>query len=204
MSEHSKDKPIIPILKMLNFQISIWVGLIFALLAAFFDLRTRKIPNLLTFPTIVLSLLVRLALSFSVQNFEYLKEGLLGFGVGLLIFMPFFVLRMGVGAGDLKLLGALGALVGYKAFFWIFAFTTIWDGILIIGRWLTRMYPFLVMPAAPLEKIIKFVEYLRTEKRSQKNPYALPVGLGCLSFIGIYYFARTDLEIYFGDFFRFD
>lgn len=76
-------------------------------LAAYTDLTRRRIPNLLTLPAAVVGLLLHLAW----RGPEGLASSALGWlaGVGLLL-VPF--LFRGIGAGDVKLLAAVGALQG--------------------------------------------------------------------------------------------
>jgi prepilin peptidase CpaA len=78
-----------------------------ALIAGWTDLRSRRIPNWLTVP----ALAIGLVLNFVVGGWSGLKIGLFGAGLGLLLLMPFVLLRS-LGAGDWKLAGALGAFVG--------------------------------------------------------------------------------------------
>jgi prepilin peptidase CpaA len=80
-----------------------------AVIAAGTDLRSRRIPNWLTVP----GLLVGLAVNSALGRWGGLKTSLLGAGLGLLLLLPFVLLRS-LGAGDWKLAGALGAFAGPK------------------------------------------------------------------------------------------
>jgi prepilin peptidase CpaA len=71
------------------------------------DLRSRRIPNWLTVP----GFLVGVALGAVTGGWGGLKASLLGGGLGLLLLLPFVLLKA-LGAGDWKLAGALGAFVG--------------------------------------------------------------------------------------------
>jgi prepilin peptidase CpaA len=85
-----------------------WIlAVVVALVAGMGDLRTRKIPNRLT----VSALLIGLALNGALGGWHGLLMSLEGAGVGLGLLLPVVLLR-GLGAGDWKLMGALGALVG--------------------------------------------------------------------------------------------
>jgi prepilin peptidase CpaA len=81
-----------------------------ALIAGWTDFRSRRIPNWLTIP----GLLVGISLNALAGGLPGLKTSLLGAGLGLLVLLPFVVLRS-LGAGDWKLAGALGAFVGWQA-----------------------------------------------------------------------------------------
>lgn len=84
------------------------VGL--AIIAGWTDWRSRRIPNWLTVP----GLLVGVSANVLVGGWAGLRFSLLGAGLGLLVLLPFVFLRS-LGAGDWKLAGALGAFVGWEA-----------------------------------------------------------------------------------------
>jgi len=79
-----------------------------AITAGWTDWRTRRIPNWLTVPGLFAGILANVL----TQGWRSgLKASLLGAGLGLLLLLPFVLLRS-LGAGDWKLAGALGAFVG--------------------------------------------------------------------------------------------
>jgi prepilin peptidase CpaA len=82
-------------------------AVLLALSAAWTDLRSRRIPNWLTVP----GLLVGVALNCFFGGWSGLKASLLGALVGLALLLPLVLLRS-LGAGDWKLAGALGAFSG--------------------------------------------------------------------------------------------
>ncbi len=85
-----------------------WGMVIFAsLLAAACDLRSRRIPNLLTFPLLAAGLVW----ATWIGGFEGLAEAL---GACLLLGLPYVILFFfaGGGAGDAKIMGALGTWLG--------------------------------------------------------------------------------------------
>jgi prepilin peptidase CpaA len=75
--------------------------------AGWWDWRHRKIPNWLTVP----GLLVGLVLSVALWRWPGLKASLEGAGLCLGLLLPFVLVR-GLGAGDWKLMGALGSFLG--------------------------------------------------------------------------------------------
>lgn len=83
------------------------LALVLAAVAGYTDLRSRRIPNWLT----VSGALIGIAVNGIVGGWVGLKTSLLGVGLGLLLLLPFVLLRS-LGAGDWKLAGALGAFVG--------------------------------------------------------------------------------------------
>lgn len=84
--------------------------LAFLAAAAIVDLRTRRIPNLLTISAALVGLLLNVSRSGS--------AGAVAGGAGLLsgfaAFLPFY-LAGGLGAGDVKAMAAVGAFLGPKA-----------------------------------------------------------------------------------------
>lgn len=78
-----------------------------AVWAGWLDWRSRRIPNWLTVPALGAGLAVN-ALAW---RWAGTKQALEGAGLGLAILLPFVLLR-GLGAGDWKLMGALGAWLG--------------------------------------------------------------------------------------------
>jgi prepilin peptidase CpaA len=74
--------------------------------AAFLDLKSRRIPNALTVSGAAIALILRAPLGW-----EALGAGLLGLGLGLLLTMPLFLVKA-LGGGDVKLMAAVGAFMG--------------------------------------------------------------------------------------------
>jgi prepilin peptidase CpaA len=71
------------------------------------DLRSRRIPNVLTLGAAAAGF----AYHVSTGGFEALGQSALGWLIGALVFIVPFALR-GMGGGDVKLLAALGAWIG--------------------------------------------------------------------------------------------
>ena len=101
-----------------------WVSVGVAIAACVADLRTRRIPNALTLGA------AGAAIVFHAANGggSGLLFAALGWGLGLLLFLPLFALR-GIGGGDVKLLAGLGAWLGPSMVLWIAAFTAIAGGV---------------------------------------------------------------------------
>jgi prepilin peptidase CpaA len=99
-----------------------------AIVAAVCDLRTRRVPNNLTFGAAVLAV----AVHGYFGGWPGIGLSVLGWGVGLALFFPLFALG-GMGAGDVKLLAAVGAFVGPWAALWVALFTSIAGGVMAIA-----------------------------------------------------------------------
>lgn len=92
--------------------------------AAAYDCKYRKIPNWLN--------LSGLILGFGLNTLFFGGAGLLASAEGMLlafaIYLPLFLVK-GMGAGDVKLMAALGALVGPTNWFEIFLATSLVGGL---------------------------------------------------------------------------
>jgi len=78
-----------------------------AFAAGWTDWRSRRIPNWLTVP----GLLLGIAANSWLHGWPGTKDSLLGAALGLALLLP-FVLINSLGAGDWKFVGALGAFLG--------------------------------------------------------------------------------------------
>jgi prepilin peptidase CpaA len=104
-------------------------------LACAWDLRTRLIPNWLTFGGAGLGL----AVATATGGLGGLLASGAGWLVGLLLFFPIFMLR-GLGAGDVKLLAAVGAWLGSTTVLWVALYTAIAGGVLAVAASLAAGY----------------------------------------------------------------
>lgn len=92
--------------------------------AAITDVRDGRIPNWLTFSLA--------GFGIGIQSWEYGWDGLAyslqGLGVGVICLL-FFYVKGGMGAGDVKLLGAIGTVLGPKHVVVAFAVAAILGGL---------------------------------------------------------------------------
>ena len=91
------------------------------------DVVSKRIPNLITFPAMVILVAVHAAFSGT----SGLTDALIGLGGGLLIFLIPHLFRV-LGAGDVKLLAAVGAGLGPSALVTVVLFTSVAGGVQVV------------------------------------------------------------------------
>jgi len=97
---------------------------IILLIAAITDIRFQKIPNWLTYPAMILAITYHTGMN-GAGGLLFSVEGL---GLGTAIWLLPYIMG-GMGAGDAKLMGAVGALIGPKEVFIASLFTAVTGGI---------------------------------------------------------------------------
>jgi prepilin peptidase CpaA len=106
----------------------IWIlTLAMTLLAALLDWRSRRIPNWLTVPGLLSGVVVH-ALIAGVPGALFALKGA---GLALILLLPLVALRA-LGAGDWKLMGAVGAFVGWQMFLFVLLGSIFASGLMAI------------------------------------------------------------------------
>lgn len=95
--------------------------------AGFFDLKERKIPNIITFTGVLVGIFFNIITS----GWSGFLQGILGLLAGLAIFFLPFAMG-GMGAGDVKLMGAIGALMGWRFSVMTALYSAIVGGIMVL------------------------------------------------------------------------
>lgn len=98
--------------------------IIVSLIAVVCDIRSQRIPNMLTLPAMALAVIYHSVLN-GFQGFLFSMGGL-AVGIAVLI-IPY--LMGGMGAGDAKFMGAVGGLLGPTGVFAAFLLTALAGGI---------------------------------------------------------------------------
>ena len=106
---------------------------VLALAAGAYDLRFRRIPNWLTASGFCLGL----ALHGWLEGWPGLQQAILGAGLGLAVYFVLFALRA-MGGGDVKLMAAVGAIVGPLNWLVIFLAASLLGGLIAIILVLSR------------------------------------------------------------------
>lgn len=102
-------------------------AVVIALVACLFDMSTQRIPNKLTFTTAALAILFHTAAPAGAGW----MHATLGLVAGLLVFFPLFALGS-MGAGDVKLMAAVGAWIGAVPILYVALYGSIAGGVLAV------------------------------------------------------------------------
>ena len=158
--------------------------------AAVFDLRTRKIPNWLS----AVGVCAGIVLNTAVLGLPGLLRAVLGLALAFSVYFLFFALRA-MGAGDVKLMAAVGALSGAYDWFIIFIITAIAGGVLAaamllwhggahdtFGRVL-KLFRSLARLRAPYrdEPMLDVAN-----PRAMRLPHGVSIACGSLIFLAVY------------------
>ena len=128
------------------------------LVAAVYDVRYRRIPNWLTVSGVLLGLALN---TFLYQGWPGLRLSLAGMAVGLGVYFVLYALRA-MGAGDAKLMAAVGAIVGWRDWFGIFLITAIIGGLMAL---------ILVVTHGRVKKTMWNLSFIVSEMKSLRPAY---------------------------------
>jgi len=159
------------------------VVLSIVIVAVVWDLATRRIPNWLTFGAAIAALAVHAYFA----GWPGIGMTLAGWLVGVAFFFPVFALG-GMGAGDVKLLGAVGAWLGPIAVIWVALFSGIAGGVMGIlvaafAGYLTQAFRnvwglLLFWRVAGIKPVPELT--LVSDSRAPRLAYAVPVLAGLM------------------------
>jgi prepilin peptidase CpaA len=177
-----------------------WPTLIVVAIATVTDLRSRRIPNWLVFPFLLLGFVA----SIWMHGWRGLGQSAEGMALGLLVFGVLFALG-GMGAGDVKLFAAIGAWIGPHQLFIALILVSLAGGVFVLAwavlggfmgdllqgtsdlalKWKKQKEA----PAEPMDSTQS--EVLKPEKArrpiiQRKMPYAPAIAIGTL----LSFFAR--------------
>ena len=145
--------------------------------AVYTDLTYRKIFNWLTLPTAVAGVCVSVP-----KGIGEVGNHLFGMGVGVFVLLPFFLLGMGrgLGGGDVKLMGVVGAWVGFPNILSALFYTALWGGVVSLG---TALYKGRLQESLKrtLEMIRAFyIPGMKVEGALPSDPLHVPYGVAIL------------------------
>jgi prepilin peptidase CpaA len=155
--------------------------------AGIYDLRYRRIPNWL----VLLGLVLGFGLNTLLFELHGLKLAALGMGLALAIYFPLYALRA-MGAGDAKLMAALGSIVGWGNWIVIFMSTAILGGVMavIVLLFAGRIRKTFWNMGWILNEIIHFRAPYRsseeldvTSAHAMRMPHGVAIALGAIAFL---------------------
>lgn len=155
------------------FDLPIFVTIIVCWWCGISDYRTRKIPNVVTLPAILLGLLMNTSLSlYQGMGWSGLFSSLAGFGIGFGFFFFFYWISKGtkMGAGDVKLFGAIGALLGFRLTLYALVLTSL-TGLMVAVILFFPVF-YLLLRTANLSTLTSF--------RNKPVPYGVSIAIGTL------------------------
>lgn len=103
--------------------------ILLAVIAGVIDLKSSRVPNWLTLPALVAGFVLR----GSLQGVPGLASAGKGLALALAIYVPLWLLRA-MGAGDAKLMAAVGAITGPGDWLLIFVVSSLLGG--LVGVWI--------------------------------------------------------------------
>lgn len=148
------------------------------------DLKTRKIPNWLTVPALVAAV----AFHGFFDGWRGLSFAATGFALGFGFLLVLWLIGSG-GAGDVKLMGALGAWLGWRLTLYVIIVSTAIVAVATVGflfielclrGWSATRRRYLGKfnaAAASSRGLDDETAQLKWRERRRIMPYALPVGL---------------------------
>jgi len=144
---------------------------------AIIDMRTRRVPNVLTGSIAVFGLLLAVLHPTSVSPMAALG----GIAVGLAVMLPGHLIGA-TGAGDVKFLAALGALLGPKGVLMAFVYTAIAGGAiaLLVALRRRRLRDTIERTAIFLHTRGANVEDIESATSDNRFAYAPAIAIGAL------------------------
>jgi prepilin peptidase CpaA len=139
--------------------------------AAFTDVRKRRIPNALTLAGIVTGLVLHSALG----GWSGLRFSAAGMAAGFGLYLLLYATRA-MGAGDVKLMAAVGALTGANTWLMIFLATSLVGGVaaLVLTAYKHRLQTTLWNVAFIISELMQLrAPFIKRSALDVKDPNAL-------------------------------
>jgi prepilin peptidase CpaA len=180
-----KEDGMIKVMNMIMDPFLVFLLISLLVIAALKDLHSKKIPNILTYP----SMLIALNYHFVIGGLNGLLFSLEGLVLGVALFIIPYLLG-GMGAGDAKLMGAVGAIIGPKGLFIAAVLTAFVGGLCALIILLTHQQfskSFIKRYTITLKTFLwtgKFIPIPADQKERQpKLRYGVVIALGTLLYI---------------------
>jgi len=156
-------------------------------LAAAVDVRVRRIPNLLSAPAMVAGV----ALNGLYFGADGIRASLAGLAATTAVLVPPFALG-GIGGGDVKMMGAVGALLGPRLALWGLALGMMLGGLVMAGHLVRRGRlaetvgrTGAMLAAAATTGSLAPLRIPVGAPGTVALPYSVPLGLGTLAVVAL-------------------
>ena len=176
-------------------QLLLYGGLVIVLLiSSFTDIYQRRIPNLVTGPTICAALITYCVIG-GLDGFLFSLGGL-AFGFTVFLF-PY--LMGGMGAGDVKLMSGVGAVLGFRHTIVACLFVAVTGGMIALGlmvyrgtvkQTLSRIFMSLLFLGAHTDASL--LKFDKNELKQNGIPFAVAIASGvCLFLVYLVIYKET-------------
>ena len=159
-----------------------WPTVAVLMVATFSDVRSRRIPNLLVLPFLV----VGLAMSCWIHGVAGLGQSLGGIALGSVVY-GFLAFMGGMGMGDVKLVAAIGAWIGPSQLLFALLITALAGGVMAlawaaVGGFLGDLFQGTgdVLVNVGKRGFKPHPELVLSNARTRKMPYAPAIAIGTL------------------------
>lgn len=172
--------------------------------AAIYDIRFRRIPNWLVLAGIFAGFIWNVysapgGAGLGAQVGSGLGRAAIGLGLGFILYFPLYLLRAR-GAGDVKLLAAVGCIVGAGNCFWVFLLTAVLGGLIALvlllfkGRvrhtffnvgWIMKDILTLKAPYKSNEELDV------TTTKGMRLPHGAMIAVGAFAFVAVLQYKLT-------------
>ncbi len=171
-----------------------WVVTVFVIVAAYIDGKELRVPNKLTYPMIVAGWIYSM-ISYGMAGdgwYVGLMWSLAGTAVGLMTLLPAYSIG-GMGAGDVKMMAAVGAWVYCATTFYAFCVSAIIGAILAVimifmsgegkKHWNQMIY---ITNEIMTVRNPETLAHIAAERKSSMRllPYGIPLAIGTVLYFG--------------------
>lgn len=179
----------------MEYSVSNFMLIILLIFAVYFDIAARKIPNKITVSAILCGM-IWTTLNSGFQGFKF---SLLGILIGFAVFLVPYIFNA-IGAGDIKLMTAIGAIMGWEFIIKSAISTALAGGIIVVlymlyekgliktlidtfGIFLKPFMEFLHLISGFnfFYNIFKYFDDRINSKENVYIPYAVPIAIGSVS-----------------------